>query len=1004
MIGHYSQLAHQGISDPSRSMANGGGSGGGSSPAANPDTRYGNLDALYGTQNQASQFMLNNALPYVPQLTQNSINMTSDAMDGTLSNQMREQAGNESQATFGAALGANDRNMQRYGMGMNSNRIMSENNRNAILGAASKTGAMNRAAASAEDMKWNRNAGAFGQVMGMNNGAMQGMSSAASGMANTANQLNANDQRNAAGYGQAGAAFGAALTKADGGYIEGEKPVRLADGGDAWQAYKAANPVKPMSTSSGSSTGKRTNPYMAMLGGAAPSLLGAGLKDVFQGDKSKIVDGVKKAYNGAKSAVDSYQATQNAKAIADAGDAAQASALQAQAAELEQTQALFSDTASYAGQGYDGASAGYDAASNSVDPMNMASATSDAAAAASATQTASELSTAADVTSAGLGGFATGGYIKKRGLKLALGGMASSSVANSNKIDNTSGLAQMDASGSMSVANMGTTKTNNSAGKPETHAKPVYNIDTQYSGKTDGMGESSDGDPDGFGVHSGDNRHIAGKTTMQAVGSWLLPKGGSAIGGALAEVLHPVGEAVSRNVIRAGDKLGGASGALILDPIGTTVSGKYSNEELAKGHLGVAAGAATGMPWLGKFLADGGRVDHTDGGEVDGPGTETSDDIPAWLSDGEYVLNAEAVKLVGKQKLDKINKAGLKRRGGTGPGLEMANGTVSAAGGGFMGGNLGIAMGAGVEQWNKQQLLDQRDQEIAMHKEQAARQNEQFNWQRQQHDAAVKKQAGLDSISAEYAPKVMALAKGDMSGFVKPDGTQMTPEEAQSHLMGSYHAANASMGGSGLSDFVKYTADQRKQTRDDGYRSAQERRLDAQSALSQKQLDQKIANDKIDAELRRQQIAQSGAGIGLRRTEYQDEKAQKAQINGLRSSYLVAQRTDPEAAKALADNLWFMHGVDIDGRSVKGKVTTHIDTQNGNAVITDGGNVVSVPLPTHGSAGQTQLYGNRKPEAAPKATVTKAEVDAEWDARGKSKFRTRAEFDASLAAKGYAIK
>ena len=36
----------------------GGGSGGGGS--SNPDTRYSNLDALYGTQNQASQYMLDN--------------------------------------------------------------------------------------------------------------------------------------------------------------------------------------------------------------------------------------------------------------------------------------------------------------------------------------------------------------------------------------------------------------------------------------------------------------------------------------------------------------------------------------------------------------------------------------------------------------------------------------------------------------------------------------------------------------------------------------------------------------------------------------------------------------------------------------------------------------------------------------------------------------------------------------------------------------------------------
>lgn len=63
-------------------------------------------------------------------------------------------------------------------------------------------------------------------------------------------------------------------------------------------------------------------------------------------------------------------------------------------------------------------------------------------------------------------------------------------------------------------------------------------------------------------------------------------------------------------------------------------------------------------------MADGGiaRKDMRGGGEVSGPGTGTSDSIPARLSDGEYVLNAETVKMVGEDYLDKINNAGLRRR------------------------------------------------------------------------------------------------------------------------------------------------------------------------------------------------------------------------------------------------------------------------------------------------------------------------------------------------------
>jgi hypothetical protein len=43
------------------------------------------------------------------------------------------------------------------------------------------------------------------------------------------------------------------------------------------------------------------------------------------------------------------------------------------------------------------------------------------------------------------------------------------------------------------------------------------------------------------------------------------------------------------------------------------------------------------------------------GGHITGPGTSTSDSIPARLSDGEYVLNAKAVQNVGVDKLDAVN-------------------------------------------------------------------------------------------------------------------------------------------------------------------------------------------------------------------------------------------------------------------------------------------------------------------------------------------------------------
>ena len=48
------------------------------------------------------------------------------------------------------------------------------------------------------------------------------------------------------------------------------------------------------------------------------------------------------------------------------------------------------------------------------------------------------------------------------------------------------------------------------------------------------------------------------------------------------------------------------------------------------------------------------------GGSVDGPGTGTSDSVPAMLSNGEYVLNAQAVDRLGVPFLNGLNTGRLR--------------------------------------------------------------------------------------------------------------------------------------------------------------------------------------------------------------------------------------------------------------------------------------------------------------------------------------------------------
>jgi TP901 family phage tail tape measure protein len=65
--------------------------------------------------------------------------------------------------------------------------------------------------------------------------------------------------------------------------------------------------------------------------------------------------------------------------------------------------------------------------------------------------------------------------------------------------------------------------------------------------------------------------------------------------------------------------------------------------------------------------ATGGYINHYDnGGGVKGPGTETSDSIPAYLSNGEYVVRAAAVKQYGTDFFDGLNaqKFGKGSKGG----------------------------------------------------------------------------------------------------------------------------------------------------------------------------------------------------------------------------------------------------------------------------------------------------------------------------------------------------
>lgn len=526
-------LMHQGLA-PDRSMMNKGGGGGGGSPY------YANMDRLYGAQSRAAEYMLDQSMPLIPKYMENTNQMVDEAMDGTLANKMRQQAGNDSAASMGAALDATNRGMQRYGAQFSTDRMLSEGNKNAIMGAAQKTGAMNTATMGAEDMKWNRNAGGFGQVTGMGTGAMSTMGSAASGYGAAGNAAMQNDAQNAAGIG----AFGASIAKnfASGG------EVHLANGGDAWSGWKENHPITmggPGSAGSGPSMAGQLATGIGM--GLASKAAGKGLHMLYE--KS----GLENAVNGAMDKIGA--GLSNAKtAIADKINGVEGM-------DAESTEAL--RTGNMPGSGATPADVGPTGAEGSTTAPAGETMAGDTSAVGSDT----------------LGG--GGDAILEGGSDAALEGTGEAVASD----------AAADAAATAATE----------------------------AAVTEGAGAAA---AEGLGAAA-------------AANAW-----------------NPAGW------IMGGLALAGAGG--LFDANGGDVT-KQANQ------LGLAR-----------------RKDMRPGGPVNGPGTETSDSIPAHLSDGEFVLNAEAVRMIGKKKLNQLNDAGLEVRAKKTGRQQAKGGNGKFAGGGMM--------------------------------------------------------------------------------------------------------------------------------------------------------------------------------------------------------------------------------------------------------------------------------------------------------------------------------
>lgn len=106
------------------------------------------------------------------------------------------------------------------------------------------------------------------------------------------------------------------------------------------------------------------------------------------------------------------------------------------------------------------------------------------------------------------------------------------------------------------------------------------------------------------------------------------------------------------------------------------ISGLFSYAASAIGnYFGASNGTTTGVNSYGFHLATGGAVN--------GPGSATSDSIPAWLSNGEYVMRAAAVNRIGVANLDAANEG------------RHVNGAARFASGGYVGAAAGSSVSSG---------------------------------------------------------------------------------------------------------------------------------------------------------------------------------------------------------------------------------------------------------------------------------------------------------------------
>ena len=172
-------------------------------------------------------------------------------------------------------------------------------------------------------------------------------------------------------------------------------------------------------------------------------------------------------------------------------------------------------------------------------------------------------------------------------------------------------------------------------------------------------------------------------------GDWVVPYATSANTAPTMSVM-PTDQSVMDALNRAATGGINATNPMAVDPVAPTVptfSADYYVPTAQTAQVVQAPVMASQMP-LPVKKAHGGAIGYAEGGSdtrsfaVNGPGTGRSDSIPAKLSDGEYVMDAETVALLGdgssKAGADKLDQMRVNLRKAKGRNLAEGKFSVKA--------------------------------------------------------------------------------------------------------------------------------------------------------------------------------------------------------------------------------------------------------------------------------------------------------------------------------------